>query len=249
LSGFVAAQVARHLGRADLARQRADKAGVWARETGVAYEMAFAQALDALLQVFLRDVDRAEALGAEAMTAAEEKGFLHVAGWARAALGWARAQRGAPGEGVELIRASITGLGAGQFRVSLPLFMTLLAEAQALDGAVDDALTSFEDALNVNPEERVYRPQTLICRGELRARMRHADLAEADLRDAIALARTMGAAGYELRAATGLARLLGARGEGAAARDMLVPLLEPIAAVPETPDVADARTLVADLGG
>ena len=58
--------------------------------------------------------------------------------------------------------------------------MTLLAEAQALDGDVDEAFAGFEDALNVNPQERVYRPQTLICRGELRARMRHADLAETD---------------------------------------------------------------------
>lgn len=243
-----AAHLARHLGRADLARTWAARAGIWAHETGVAYEVVFAQALDALLQVFLRDVDRAEALGAEATTTAEEKGFLHVAGWARAALGWARAQRGATAEGVELIRASIAGLGAVQFRVSLPLFMTLLAEAQALDGAVDEALAGFEHALSVNPLERVYRPQTLISRGELRARMGRADLAETDFRDAIALARTMSAAGYELRAATGLARLLGARGEGAAGRDMLAPVLGAVAAS-ETADVTDARTLLGVLAG
>jgi tetratricopeptide (TPR) repeat protein len=244
-----AAHLARHLGRADLAQARADQARVWARETGVAYEVAFAQSLDALLQVFLRDVDRAEAVGAEAVTMAEEKGFLHVAGWARAALGWARAQRGATGEGVELIRASIADLGAVQFRVSLPLFMTLLAEAQALDGAVGEAFASFEDALNVNPQERVYRPQTLICRGELRARMGHADLAQADFRDAIALAQSMNAAGYELRAATGLARLLAVRGDGAAGRQVLVPRLAAVADVTETADVADARKLVGELPG
>ena len=242
-----AAHVARHLGRADLARQRADKAGVWARETGVAYEVASAQALNALLRVFLRDVERAEALGAEAAATADEKGFLHIAGWARAALGWARAQRGAAREGADLIAAGIAGLGAVQGRVSLPLFLTLLAEARALDGAVDEAFAGFEEALHVNPEERVYRPHTLICRGELRARLRHGDLAEADFRDAIALSRTMGAAGYELRAATGLTRLLGGRGEISVARELLIPLLEVVPPGAETADVEDARTLVGAL--
>jgi class 3 adenylate cyclase/tetratricopeptide (TPR) repeat protein len=243
------AQLARCLGRPDLARERMAQARLWVGQRDSAYETMLAEALDGLLQVGLRDVDRAEAVAADAVRICDEKGFPQVAAWARAVLGWARAQRGAPREGIDLIRKAMADLGAMQTRVSMPFFLTLLAEAQALDGAVDDAFASFEEALDLNPDERLHRPYTLICRGELRARMRHAELAEADFRDAIALARTMSAAGYELRAATGLARLLGERGEGAAARDLLVPLLEAVAAAPETADVADARTLVSVLAG
>ena len=241
------AHLALHLGRADQARKRAGRAIVWATETGVAYELAFAQAVNALLEMFLGNVDRVQALASEAVATSDELGFLHIAGWARAALGWARGQRGATREGVALIQAGIDALRGVQFRVSLPLFMTLLAEVQALDGDVDAAFAGFQAALDVNPEEGVYRPQTLICRGEARARIGHADLAEADFRAAIALAGTMGAGGYELRAATGVARILVARGEGVAARGLLLPLIASVGMGGDTADIAAARALIGDL--
>ena len=43
-----------------------------------------------------------------------------------------------------------------------------LAEAQEREGAIRDALETVEQALQVHPDELVYRPETLRLRGELR---------------------------------------------------------------------------------
>ena len=72
-----------------MARERMAMARAWATQVDSAYEVMFAEALDALLQVSLGDADRAETVAAEAVRGCEEKGFPQVAGWARAALGWA----------------------------------------------------------------------------------------------------------------------------------------------------------------
>jgi DNA-binding winged helix-turn-helix (wHTH) protein/tetratricopeptide (TPR) repeat protein len=241
------AQLAYWLGRPDLAMARSSRARAWAAQTDSAYEVTVAQALDALLQVSLRDVDRAEPLAAQAVEAAVEKGFPQAAGWARAALGWARAQHGAPQEGAALIRQAMDDLMAIQTQVSMPWFLTLLAEALAVDGQHERALSTFDEALTTNPDERLYRPCTLISRGEMRARIGQGDLAEVDFRTAIDEAGDMGAAGYDLRAATGLARVLFARGAKEDARAILRQRLDAPIAGFDSVDVRAARSLEADL--
>lgn len=242
------AQLACRLGRPDVARERMALARAWASQVDSAYEVMFAEALDALLQVSLGDADRAETVAAEAVRGCEEKGFPQVAGWARAALGWARAQRGAPREGVGMIQQALADLEALQTRVSMPLFLTLLAEAQAMDGSVKAAFASLEKALAANPDERVYRPYVLLCRGELNARLRRDIEAEADFLAAIDEADEMGAAAYALRATSGLARLLCERGEADRARALLAPRLEAVTPGAETQDARDATSLLRSLG-
>ena len=53
-----------------------------------------------------------------------------------------------------------------------------------MDGKIDDALITIEEALQANPEELVARPDTLTCRGELRLKLGQTALAEADFREA-----------------------------------------------------------------
>ena len=181
------------------------------------------------------------------MRDADEKGFSQAAGWARAALGWARAQQGEPAEGIELIRRAMDDLTAIQTRVSMPWFLTLLGEAQAVDGQYDQALATFGEALTINPEERLYRPYTLINRGELLAQTGERDLAELDFRASVDEAGSMGANGYDLRAATGLARLLSARGATEEAASLLRRRLEASITGFDTVDIAAARALQTDL--
>jgi len=59
-----------------------------------------------------------------------------------------------------------------------------LAEAQALDGAIDDALSTIEDGLQANPGETAFRPNALSLRGELRLKIGQAGAAETDFREA-----------------------------------------------------------------
>ena len=45
----------------------------------------------------------------------------------------------------------MAGITEGGFRFEITRTLTYLAQAQALDGAVDDALRTIDDALRANP--------------------------------------------------------------------------------------------------
>jgi hypothetical protein len=70
----------------------------------------------------------------------------------------------------------------------------------------------------------VFRPNTLKYRGELRLNLGQNELAEADFRDAIAMAQRMSAKAWELRAATSMARLCRDQGKPEEARRLLAPV-------------------------
>src|SRR5260370_40735016 len=121
-----------------------------------------------------------ESLGAEdaamqALPILEEHGFRSVENLTLTMLGWARAQLGSAGEGVALIRQGLAGFAETGNRLAITDHLTRLAEAQALDGMIDDALITIEEALQANPEELVFRPNALTCR-ELRLKLGHTEL-------------------------------------------------------------------------
>jgi len=105
--------------------------------------------------------------------------------------------------------------------VGISDLLTLLAEAQAHGGLIEDALNTLEEALQTNPEEIVFRSNILGCRGELRRQLGQTEVAELDLREAIMLAQRMSAKALELRATSSLARLLVEQGKSDEARAIL----------------------------
>ena len=126
----------------------------------------------------------------------------------RCPLGLARAQLGRTTEGIALIRQGIAGVLAAGQRVAMSMYMTYLAEAQEREGNIIEALGTVEQALRTNPDELSYRPETLRLRSELRLKLGQLEQAEAGFREAIALARSIGAKAWELRATMSLGRLL-----------------------------------------
>jgi len=234
------AQIAAFMGQSALARQRIALGRDFVRSEPNPFHAAFGRMLESLLLIVRRDPEAVEVTALEAVENANHSGLRLVAAWGRACLGWARAHRGAPEEGVSLLRASLTELAHLKSRVSLPFFLTLLGEAQALAGAETDALDTFGEALTVSPYEALYRPYTLICRGELRARRGDRAGAETDFREAIALAEPMGAIAYQLRATNGLARLVPARHLGA----RIATLISGFADDDQSRDVREARGLI-----
>ena len=106
---------------------------------------------------------------------------------------WAQTQLGHPDEGASLIGETLTTYGSIGSLFLVPVFLTWLAEAQALSGAPSESLRTLDEALTVNPDERFWRPETLRVRGEICRRQGKEELAEADFGDAIALAREMSA--------------------------------------------------------
>ena len=96
-------------------------------------------------------------------------------------------------------------------------------------------------------EEVTFRPNILTCRGELQLKIGQAELAEADFREAIALAQKMSAKAWELRATTSLARLLAKQGRRDEARAMLAEIYGWFTEGFDTADLKDARTLLDQL--
>ena len=148
----------------------------------------------------LREPRQAAMLAAQAIATADEHGFREVGWWARMSDGWAQTQLGHPDKGASLIGEALTAYRANGSLLWVTFFLTWLAEAQALDGALDDGLRTLEEALTVNPLEGICRPETLRVRGEIRRRRAEEEQAEADFHDAIALAREV------LRQSLGIAR-------------------------------------------
>ena len=128
-------------------------------------------------------------------------------------------------------------------------FLTCLAEAQIRDGRIDDALSTIDYALQANPDELAYQPQMLTCRGDLRLKLGHGELANDDFREAIVLAQKMSAKTLELSAATSLARMLQASGDRIAARALLSPLYGWFTEGFDTIDLKDAKALLKELDG
>jgi DNA-binding winged helix-turn-helix (wHTH) protein len=164
----------------------------------------------------------------------------------QAVLGAPQAQLGHPDEGARLIREALTAYRANGSLVSVPTRLSWLAEAQALGGAPADGLRTIEEALTVNPDERYWRPETLRLRGEVRRRQGE-EMAEADFRDAIALAREMSAKAWELRAATSLARLWREQGRRAEARDLVASVYSWFTEGFDTTDLKVAKALLDEL--
>jgi tetratricopeptide (TPR) repeat protein len=242
----VAVLCAQALGHADSARERLAQTLAFARDNNP-FDLAVGRFFESWLYCWLREPQRAEVAAAQALAIAEEHGLLSLRRLTLPPLGWARAQLGDRAEGVALIRQGLTGITEAGTKLWITDLLTRLAEAQALDGKLDDALGTIEEALQANPEELVFRPNALTCRGELRLKLGQDELAETDFREAISLAQKMTAKAFELRATTGLARLLTIQGGRDKARTMLAETYNWFTEGFDTADLKDAKTLLEEL--
>ena len=136
-------------------------------------------------------------------------------------------------------------------RVYTPLFLTLLGEALALAGKLEEALTALDDASAkaAGSGVRGWDAEIHRLRGELTGRSPYPDPAKAEdsFRAALAIAREQGTRGYELRAATSLARLWGEQGRRTDARELLAPLYDSFTEGFDTADLKEAKALLDEL--
>jgi class 3 adenylate cyclase/tetratricopeptide (TPR) repeat protein len=235
------------LGRAERSRECILRANVFAQASKNPYDLAYARFWESWLYRRLREPQRADAAATQAVALSEEHGFLLLREMALICMGWARAYLGDTDEGVSLIRKGLAGRAENEARVGITDYITVLAEALALDGALTDALSTIEDALQANPQEMIFRPNILTCRGELQFKIGRAELAEADFREAIALAQKMSAKAWELGATTSLARLLAKQDRRDQARTMLADIYGWFTEGFDTAGLKDARALLDEL--
>jgi tetratricopeptide (TPR) repeat protein len=187
------------LGYADKARARMAQVIAFDCDNKNPYGSVFARFVESWLYSSMREPQRTEAAATLALAICEEHGFPWLRAQVGTLAGWARAQLGSPGEGISLIRQGLADLAESGSRLGITDQLTRLAEAQALDGMLDEALSTIEEALQAYPEELVFRPNILTCRGGLRLKLGQTALAEADFREAITLAQKMQAKAWELR--------------------------------------------------
>ena len=236
------------LGRADVARERLAKMMATINSANP-HDLAWSNLLAAILYVFMRENESAETLAARALQLSEEHRFPVEAIHSRYILGHAQVRLGRPTDSIALIRAGIDALPSAGDRVSAPINMAYLAAAQFRAGAVDDALQTVEEALDLIPERTYGRPEIFRVRGEIRLALEDFELAEADLRQSIDMARGMAAKAWELRTTMSLAGLLAHQRRRDEARIALAEIYGWFTEGFNTPDLKEAKLLLEELGG
>jgi predicted ATPase len=240
-----------HRGYPDQSARAADRAVAYSRELGHAHTLSNAFWFAGVAAVFARDVATVHAYGNDCVAVASEHGFALWAAAGRILQGWADAQRGEATTGIARIRDGMAASEATGTRLSKPLFLTLLAEALAVAGKIEEALAALDDALAKAAASYVrgWDAEIHRLRGELTARLPYPDSAKAEdsLRTALAIAREQGTRGYELRAAVSFARLHRDQGRRAEARDLLAPIYGWFTEGFDTADLKEAKALLDEL--
>lgn len=149
-------------------------------------------------------------------------------------------------QGVPRLQQAITDLRGTGARFGISFFLCHLAEIHVVRREFDaaernlDEVATLIDAL----DERVWLPEMLRIRGELRRRRGDDAGAASVFEEAIDVARRQGARSFELRAALGLARLRTQRQPSEDAYGPLQRVLSTFDEGDETPDVMAARELL-----
>ena len=110
-----------------------------------------------------------------------------------------------------MIRDAMARTTATRFGLARSLFGSMLAEACASVGQIDEALSALDEALPfARTEEHYYEAEMNRLRGELLLKRGSTERGAAEdcFRKAIEIAKKQGAKSWELRATTSLARLI-----------------------------------------
>jgi predicted ATPase/DNA-binding winged helix-turn-helix (wHTH) protein len=233
------------LGRANVARERESQMMAAAKEARPV-DIGLALLHAALLRIWMRDYEQAEAIAARAVAHSDKYQFAESPKVTRCLLGHTRAQLGRVAEGIALLREGLSAWGEIP-HWSIGFSTAFLAVAEGQVGASADALKTIERALRANPDELVYRPEILRVRGELHLKQQHHKLAEVDFRESIALAQQMSAKSWELRTTMSLARLFAKQGRRHEARTTLAKIYNWFTEGFDTADLKDAKTLLEKL--
>jgi class 3 adenylate cyclase/predicted ATPase len=162
--------------------------------------------------------------------------------------GWVKVENGDVTAGISLLRG-----GSAAFRTTgawKPHNVAILAMACEIAGQIDEALTLWDDALQIveRTGERWFAAELYRHKGQLLLRQRHSEAAEELYRNALSIAEEQEAKLWELRAAASLARLRRDQGRHAEARDLLAPVYGWFTEGFDTPDLKDAKALLDELG-
>jgi class 3 adenylate cyclase len=190
------------------AQRRIDYALTVSRNNNNPYDYAYAQAMAAIHLAVLGEFEAATDLAQKGILLSDKHAFPQFGAICRVALGRAKAQKGFSSDGMALIRDGLARMSVASMRVAITRYTTWLAEELLRAGSTNEALVAVEQALQVNPEETFFRPETLRVRGEIRVHIGSSIEGEQDFLEAIKLANQMGARRLRDRSTSSLQRLL-----------------------------------------
>ena len=205
------------LGYADTALERVRRSLELAGHPDLTFSQAGAKLRAAHVHQLRRDATETLHWATAAEALAEEHGYLFASSFARALKGWALSMSGQAAGGMVLMREGIARLNSIGANMDRPYLLALLSEVYAANGQVPEASAVVAEALAQVRGSRTYfyEAELYRLRGALvlQASGRAAeDEAEANLRQAIGIAKRQNAKSLELRAAVSLCRLLHTRG-------------------------------------
>ncbi|HEX3954876.1 MAG TPA: adenylate/guanylate cyclase domain-containing protein [Stellaceae bacterium] len=197
--------------------------------------------------VLRRDFATAHDYGGRLVTLGEEHGLKQYQAIGGIFRGWARTQTDHGKEGRAELRSCVEFYSATAWTM-LALFRALLAEAELQAGNYEPAAAALDETDEVG--NRWWWAEFLRLRGDLQQSSFVADrrAAEQSYRDAIAVAQVQRAKSLELRAAISLVRFWQAEDRGENAREVLAPVHGWFSEGLETPDLVEAKALLAGLG-
>jgi predicted ATPase len=241
-----------HLGLADQADRTMRENLAWTRAFGHANTTGLVLCFGTMTHIWLREPDRVRAAAQEAIALAEEMALPLWHAWGRIQLGWALSQADAAG-GIDEMNAGLAEarrIGAGRFA---PFHLGLLADAQTRAGRHAEARASLAAAFRelAHGHHRAFAVELHRTRAaaELHDPDGSGDRAEAELREALQLARAQEALALELRVARDLAALLAGRGDRRCAGALLRPVHAAFGEGFATRDLVEAAALLGQLAG
>jgi tetratricopeptide (TPR) repeat protein len=183
----------------------------------------------------------------ELLAASDEHGFPFWLSIGNVHRGWCLGAMGLPAAGIPMV---LQGLGlhrATGATLSLPFWLTTLAELHGMAGQPDEGLNLIAEALVATSLERWAEAEIHRVRGTLFLLMNRHAAAEDSFRRAIIVAQRQSAKFWELHAALDLARLWRDQGKRAEARDLLAPIYAWFSEGFDTPVLQDAKALLDEL--
>jgi predicted ATPase len=237
------------LGFPDRALERVEMGLALGRHLAHANSLAFAEIFAALLHLFRREFHVAQERAEAAIEIASEHRLPQWFAQAAICRGFALVGQGQQAEGMAQLRTGLAGWNATGCRLWDTQWLAFTAEAHARASQFDQAFSALDQAAETAAAtgERHYQAELYRLRGALLAAAGEDAQAAAWLHRAIDTARSQQAKCRELRAATGLARLWANQGKRVEARDLLAPVYGWFTEGFATPDLKEAKALLAEL--
>lgn len=253
------------LGFPDQALEASDRSLALARELNHMPSLAWAVSYKTWFHHLLRDAPRILEMANEATRLSGEEGFAFWDPMVTVYRGWAMAAQGDHAGGIAHMRDGLARYRAAGNGCTQCHMIGALAEALWAASQWDEAFSVLREGMTLakTNQEGFYEPEFYRLQGEFlleqalgNAGSAHTlsdsatllTAAERSIRDGLELARRQGAKSLELRGLMSLARVRREIGDAADARTALRALYNSFSEGLGTPDLRDARALLAELG-